>query len=114
MAIERGTVVLVGLDPTLGHEQQGRRPCIVVSDPDVTDSARFPMVAVVPVTGTPGSGALYPKLEARTGALRRTSWALVDQLRSIDKRRVLRAYERVEEREIAVLDEGLRLFLGLA
>ncbi|TVR85113.1 MAG: type II toxin-antitoxin system PemK/MazF family toxin, partial [Trueperaceae bacterium] len=28
--IERGSVVLVDLDPTVGHEQRGLRPCVVV------------------------------------------------------------------------------------
>ena len=40
MSLARGTVVLVDLEPTQGHEQQGTRPCVVV-----------------PVTG-----ALYPDL----------------------------------------------------
>jgi mRNA-degrading endonuclease toxin of MazEF toxin-antitoxin module len=50
--LERGTVVLLTLDPTVGHEQRGVRPCVVVSDPDVIADQRFPLVAVVPVTGT--------------------------------------------------------------
>ena len=54
MNIDRGTVVLVELDPTLGHEQRGVTPCIVVSDPAVNADQRFPLIAVVPVTGTPG------------------------------------------------------------
>jgi mRNA-degrading endonuclease toxin of MazEF toxin-antitoxin module len=31
----RGAVVVVELDPSVGHEQRGVRPCIIVSDPDV-------------------------------------------------------------------------------
>ena len=50
------------LDPAAGHEQQGLRPCIVVSDPEVNSDQRFPLVCVVPVTGTPGEGLLYPPL----------------------------------------------------
>ena len=53
----RGTIVLVTLDPTLDHEQQGVRPCVVVTDPEVTEDQRFPMVCVVPVTMTRGQGA---------------------------------------------------------
>ncbi len=34
MRLDRGAVVLVALDPTIGHEQRGVRPCVVVSDPD--------------------------------------------------------------------------------
>ena len=51
MTIDRGTVVLVELDPTVGHEQRGVRPCIAVSDPSVNADQRFPLIAVVPVTG---------------------------------------------------------------
>jgi mRNA interferase MazF len=41
--IDRGTVVLVELNPTVGHEQRGVRPCIAVSDPTVNADQRFPM-----------------------------------------------------------------------
>jgi hypothetical protein len=60
--LEHGMVVLLDLNPTIGHEQRGVRPCIVVSDPEVIADQRFPLVAVVPVTGTTGVGALYPML----------------------------------------------------
>lgn len=40
---ERGTVVPVELDSTLGHEQRGVRPCIAVSDSDVNADQRFPL-----------------------------------------------------------------------
>jgi mRNA interferase MazF len=113
MKIERGTVLLVSLDPTVGHEQRGARPCVVVSDPIVTHDQRFPMVAVVPLTGTPGEGALYPCLRPGPSGLRKPSWALVDQLRSIDKRRVTQLHGVVEPEELAAIDNGLRLFLVL-
>lgn len=60
VTVDRGTVVLVLLDPTIGHEQRGQRPCIAVSDPAVNADQRFPLIAIVPVTGTRGQGALYP------------------------------------------------------
>lgn len=41
MTLERGTLVLVELDPTVGHEQRGVRPCIAVSDPAVNAEQRF-------------------------------------------------------------------------
>ena len=113
MRIERGAVVLVSLDPTLGHEQRGLRPCIIVSDPDVTEDQRYPLLCVVPITGTPGSGALYPELAARAGGLRKRSWALLDQVRTIDKRRVRKVFERIATEELEAVDDGLRLLLGL-
>jgi mRNA interferase MazF len=113
MRVERGSLLLVGLDPTLGHEQCGSRPCVAVSDPAVADGQRYPMIAVVPVTGTPGEGLLYPRLEPGPSGLRKTSFALVDQVRSVDKVRVLRIYASVRQEELRALDDGLRHFLGL-
>jgi mRNA interferase MazF len=111
--VNRGTVVLVSLDPTKGHEQRGARPCVVVTDPVVSSDQRFPMLAVVPLTGTPGEGALYPGLLPGRSGLRQPSWALIDQLRSIDKSRVIRLFGEVSADELAEIDDGLRLFLGL-
>ena len=109
----RGAVVLVELDPTVGHEQRGVRPCVVVSDPDVISDQRFPLVCVVPVTGIAGEGLLYPPLAPGQSGLARKSFALIDQLRSIDKRRIRRVFNELAREEIAAIDEGLAVFLGL-
>lgn len=114
MKFGRGTVVIVELDPAVGHEQRGVRPCIIVSDPEVTSDQRFPLICVVPVTGTPGEGLLYPPLAPGQSGLAKASFALIDQLRSIDKRRVRRVYGELAAAEIAAIDEGLMVFLGLA
>jgi len=104
----------VELDPVAGHEQAGVRPCLAVSDPEVVNHLRFPLVAVVPLTGTLGLGALYPVIEPDPSGLRLRSSALVDQVRSLDKRRVSRVFGAVSATELAAVDRGLRLFLGLA
>ena len=113
MRLGRGAVVLVELDPAVGHEQHGMRPCVVVSDPDVINDQRFPLVCVVPVTGTPGEGLLYPPLAPGRSGLARKSFALIDHLRSIDKRRVRRVFGELAREEIAAVDEGLAVFLGI-
>jgi mRNA interferase MazF len=111
--VDRGTVVLVGLDPTLGHEQRGTRPCVVISDPLVLNEQRFPLVGVVPLTSTPGKGALYPSLEAGPSGLRNRSWALIDHIRAVDKRRIVGRFGVLPGEELDSIDLGLRLFLGL-
>jgi mRNA interferase MazF len=109
----RVTVVVVELDPTVGHEQRGVRPCVVVSDPEIASDQRFPFVGVVPITGTPGDGLLCPPLSPGKSGLAKRSFALLDHLRSIDKRRVRRVFGALSADEIAALDEGLIAFLGL-
>ena len=114
MTLRRGAIVLLGLDPTVGHEQRGLRPCVVVSDPEVVADQRYPLIGVVPVTVTPGAGALYPSLSAGRSGLRRRSCALVDHVRSVDKRRIRRVFGAVAPEELQAIDEGLALFLGLS
>jgi len=109
----RGAIVVVELDPTVGHEQHGVRPSVVVSDPDIISDQRFPLVCVVPVTGTAGEGLLYPPLSPGQSGLAKRSFALIDHLRSIDKRRVRRVFGELAREEMAAIDEGLAVFLGL-
>ncbi|MFM9073028.1 MAG: type II toxin-antitoxin system PemK/MazF family toxin [Cyanobium sp.] len=113
MSLERGALMLVDLEPTLGHEQRGTRPCVVVSDASVNSNQRYPLIAVVPVTGTAATGALYPQLEPGPSGLTKPSTALVDQVRSIDKQRIRRRYGEVSTTELEAIDVGLCLYLGL-
>lgn len=113
MKLKRGSVVLVELDPTIGHEQRGVRPCIAVSDPEVICDQRYPLLCVVPITGIAGEGLLYPPLAAGSSGLVKQSFALIDHLRSIDKRRVRRVFGELAPEEIRAVDEGLSVFLGL-
>jgi mRNA-degrading endonuclease toxin of MazEF toxin-antitoxin module len=86
---------------------------VVVSDPDVISDQRFPMMAIVPITGTPGQGALYPLIEPGPSGLVKRSYALIDHLRSVDKRRIRRIFGVVSSGEMKAIDQGLVLFLGL-
>ncbi|HEX9732867.1 MAG TPA: type II toxin-antitoxin system PemK/MazF family toxin [Thermoanaerobaculia bacterium] len=45
MNLPRGTLVLVGLSPTVGHEQRGSRPGVIVSD---SGAIRGPMSTLTP------------------------------------------------------------------
>ena len=79
----------------------------------VVGDQRFPVVCVVPITGTSGEGLLYPSLAPGPTGLAKSSYALIDHLRSIDKRRIRRVFGEVAREEIAAIDEGLTAFLGL-
>ena len=113
MIVPRGTVVVVRLDPTFGHEQSGTKPCILVSDTRSVEAQRFPMVCIIPVTRTPSTGPLYPPIEPGRSGLRERSHALVDHMRSVDKRRVMGRCGIVSEAELLAIDAGLGLYLGL-
>jgi mRNA interferase MazF len=88
---KRGEVFLVTLDPTVGAEMQKTRPAVVVSPDELNLS--LSTVIVVPLT----TGRSYPfRPQTRVGG--KPGVAAVDQVRTIDKRRL--------SRRIGVLSEG--------
>jgi mRNA interferase MazF len=75
---QRGDLVVVDLDPTLGHEKTKRRPCVVVSGGDY--NRRSSMAVVCPVTSTVSSWPFLVPFEA--GSV--SGSIMVDQVRAID------------------------------
>jgi mRNA-degrading endonuclease toxin of MazEF toxin-antitoxin module len=65
------------------------------------------------VTGTPGEGLFYPPLAPGRSGLAKESFALIEHLRLIDKRRIRRVFGELAKEEIEAVDEGLTIFLGL-
>ena len=104
-----------------GHEQQGRRPAVVVGIPDALGGpARFPMVVLVPLTRDRGQAwalanpDLYPRLSAGAGNLPEDSICLLDQVRAVDARR-LRGYRgRLTAAQYRPLLNGLARLFGTA
>jgi mRNA-degrading endonuclease toxin of MazEF toxin-antitoxin module len=81
--VKRGDIYLVSLDPTLGHEQQGTRPVLVVSPDRFNTVTRVPIV--VPIT----SGGAFARTAgfavSLTGAGTRTTGVVrCDQPRPLD------------------------------
>ena len=96
-----------------GREQEGFRPAIVVGLPDFLGVPRFPVALVVPLTSDRQqawaleSPSLYPRLPAATGGLRSPSIVLLDQLRSLDARRLRRYLGSLSTKEYASIRNGL-------
>ena len=93
--IRTGDVILVTFPHSVpyGHEQEGKRPAIVVGLPQRLGTPRFPMFLVVPLTTyigewTTKNPELYPLIRAGVAGLSRDSVALLDQLRGIDQSRI--------------------------
>jgi mRNA-degrading endonuclease toxin of MazEF toxin-antitoxin module len=93
--MERGEIWLVSLDPTEGHEQQGRRPVLVVSPGAFNRLTRVPVVLPITSAGTFARTAGFAV--SLTGSGTTTTGAIrCDQPRSLDlEARSARKLERV-------------------
>ena len=102
--MKRGEIYLVSLDPAAGHEQQGRRPVLIVSPDAFNDMTGVPVVA--PIT----SGGAFARSRgfavSLSGAGTQTTGVVrCDQVRSLDL--AARQGRRLEAVPAAVIDDVL-------
>lgn len=93
--MKRGEIWSVNLDPTLGSEIQKSRPCVIVSPGELNDHLRT--VIVAPMTSK-GFAAPFriPVTHAGTEGL-----ILLDQLRTVDKVRLVRKMGALSAKTLA-------------
>lgn len=99
--VKRGEVWLATLDPTVGAEIRKTRPALVVSPDDL--NAILPLVTVAPVT----SGSRAARFRVPVHFNGRDGLILAEQVRSVDKRRLVKHLGDVEaaalEQTLAIL-----------
>lgn len=94
MEIRQYDVVLVNLDPTMGSEIKKTRPCVVISPDEMNKNLRT--VTIAPMTS---SSRPYPtRVEVNQNG--QSGWIVLDQIRTVDKLRVVKKFESLTEREI--------------
>ena len=109
--MERGAIYRVNLEPTQGREQQGdARPCVVLSL-SAFNEARSTVV-VVPLSSS--SRPLPPFFVAVPSTGRASATALCDQVRAIDKSRVVgNKRGALSVQDLADVERSVRQILGL-
>ena len=109
----RGDIVRVRLDPTVGSEQAGERPALVMS-PDVINEYS-PVVLIASITSQK-TDRVYPfeaLIEPPDGGLTLRSKVLFMQLRSVDKQRLVGRYGRISETTMQLVENALKVATGL-
>ena len=99
--VARGDVWWVRLNPTVGHEIQKTRPCLIVS-PDVMN--RSGVSIIVPLTG----GGPHRRFRVPTSVAKKPGAAAVDQVRVIDHARLGRRIGEAEQKVLQAVLATLR------
>ena len=108
--MERGDVFLVSLDPTAGHEQQGRRPVLVISPGKFNRLTGVPIV--LPITSGGGFARTAGFAVSLMGAGTQTTGVVrCDQPRALDLR--ARAAKKLETVPDGIVDEVLSKVIPL-
>jgi mRNA interferase MazF len=108
----RGEIWNVNLDPTRGREQRGTRPALIVSHSTFNRSAAE-LVVVVPLTTTDRGIPLHVRIDPPEGGLKRSSFAKIEDVRSISKERLTSRFGSVTAKTLAEVADRLRILLDL-
>jgi len=110
--VKRGEIYYADLNPVVGSEQDGLRPCLVVQN-DV-GNAHSPTVIVVPLTTTIKKTHLPTHVViSQACGLEADSLVLAEQIRILDKSRLGEYVGRVDDHEQAAIDHALAISIGL-
>jgi mRNA interferase MazF len=107
VAVRRGDVVVVNLDPTIGVEIKKRRPAIVVSNDSINHFSQ--LVVVLPLTKNTAhlspSHIIIPKGTAR---LTFASKVVTEQIKAVDKQRIVRKLGSLTTAVMDQVDRALK------
>lgn len=102
MEVKQYQIILVNLDPTLGSEMKKSRPCVVISPNEM--NKYLSTVVIAPMTT---SSKKYPtRVEIKHD--NKMGWIVLDQIRTIDKQRILKELGSISKQESTELKSILK------
>jgi len=111
--VRRGEIYYADLSPVVGSEQGGMRPVLIVQN-DV-GNRYSPTVIAAAITSQQNKARLptHIEIEARTYGLSKNSVVLLEQVRTLDKRRLRERMGCLDEKAMQRVDGAIAISLGL-
>jgi len=111
-SIKRGDVFLVNFDPTVGAEAKKTQPALVVSND--LNNAHSPIVSISPITSNIKRVYSFEvSVPSGKGGLKSHSKVMVNQMRAVDKIRLIKRLGHLPEELMAQINQALRLHYDL-
>jgi len=105
MVIKQYDVFLISLDPTIGHEIKKTRPCVVISPDEMNQY--ISTVIIAPLTS---KSRAYPS-RVSTKFQDKDGWIVLDQIRTVDKRRLIKRMGKIESNTIRKIKNVIKEML---
>ncbi|MEW6624084.1 MAG: type II toxin-antitoxin system PemK/MazF family toxin [Bacillota bacterium] len=112
MKPSRGDVWQVSLNPVRGHEQAGRRPCLIISV-DLFNHGPAGLVIIIPITTKYKGIPFHVEISPQEGGLKEKSYIKCEDVRSISLERLIERLGTVPEEKLAAVEERLKILMGL-
>lgn len=108
--ILRGDIYWADPDPTVGNEQAGRRPVLILSQGVFNE--RSGTVIAAALTSQPPRVGFPLTLELSGRRLPKNSWVKISQIRTLSTKRLTRKIGRASHEEVEMVVEGLNEIIG--
>ena len=108
--ILRGEIYWANLNPTIGHEQAGLRPVLILSR-DVFNKHSGTVIAAA-ITSQPQKAGFPLTLELSSARLPKKSWVKISQIRTLAVERIGKKIAQASPEELAQVIEGLNEIVG--
>jgi len=108
----RGEVWDLNFDLTIGREQAGARPALILSV-NLFNQGPAELVVAIPITRTERRVRWHVEVTAPEGGLVARSFIQCESVRSVSKRRLRRRRGRISEETLRQVEDRLRILLGL-
>jgi len=95
LVVEQYSICLVNLEPTIGHEIKKTRPCVIISPDEMNQY--ISTIIIAPMTT---KSHAYPTRVPLTFQGKK-GWIVLDQIRTVDKRRVIKKLGKLSPSKIA-------------
>lgn len=110
--IMRGEIYMADLDPVVGSEQGGERPVLVIQNN--LGNKHSPTVIVLAITSRFHKKRHLPThVPIESGDLSKNSIALAEQVRTIDKSRLIHYVGRASKETMDFVDNALKVSMGV-
>jgi mRNA interferase MazF len=103
--ILRGDIYWANLNPTIGHEQAGLRPVLILSR-DVFNKHSGTVIAIA-LTSQPQKASFPLTLELKNTKLPKKAWAKISQIRTLSNKRLSKKIGKATAEELDLIVEGL-------
>ena len=112
-SVKRGDIFYADLSPVVGSEQGGTRPVLIVQND--TGNRHSPTVIAAAITSQTGKARLPTHINIAGGSvgLSKDSIILLEQIRTIDKRRLREHMGHLDEKQMAMVDDAIAVSFGL-
>ena len=113
MTVKRGEVYTVDLSGSVGHEQTGNRPVIVIQNDKANQNSGTVVVACITSKKQARRFPTHISIRLREGKLSLFSRVMLEQIRTIDKSRILKWIGQADDSTMRVLNHVLSYSLDL-